>query len=487
MSTPLSLDIHTLIPGGANFLPPMDVLDPNYPEFSCSVENAGLLKLLSENGELLAVGHERAFLSAVIGKYRLTEYGACLAIVPDQASLNRVRSSLDSMGVDSLWFEPSNDKPHKRNTWLSMEANQANVVLVVAEMLRSKKFSARLISKNISHIALLQGERLSPWHSRFSPSFRSIAKTILNDFDRPTAIHAWSGSQKVISELKRSFLIHSEVNLTSPITKAPQLYSHRVQSEAQKKEAFQDFVMNQDRQGVVFVSSIRNLHLAQTWLEELGEQSSILRAQMSSFERRRVIQEFEKGSSRLVISDGSFLSLTEHASGLDFAVFLGMPNNLEFLSREVFSHVNPLPISIKCIHEEGDFYQYRFLIDRMFPDVLHLRRCFGHLLDIFRSNSFLPLQAVLSNLEIVTDLGLQEIKDCLDVFLREGVVEEIFEEESDTRRVALVDRGEGIQTLWGEYTQRKSDMVKKLNDTKKLLAKAGDLGNELATQSGLMF
>ena len=189
----------------------------------------------------------------------------------------------------------------------------------------------------------------------------------------------------------------------------------------------------------------------------------------------------------MVISDGSFLSLTEHASGLDFAVFLGMPNNLEFLSREVFSHVNPLPISIKCIHEEGDFYQYRFLIDRMFPDVLHLRRCFGHLLDIFRSNSFLPLQAVLSNLEIVTDLGLQEIKDCLDVFLREGVVEEIFEEESDTRRVALVDRGEGIQTLWGEYTQRKSDMVKKLNDTKKLLAKAGDLGNELATQSGLMF
>lgn len=440
-----------------------------------------LYQYISQKRDCIVTGSEHLFLSAAIVIPTLYQHGLIIAIMPSLETLRRARQMFESLELRVVSFDLAPTKSDKREIWETLDRGEADVILVSPGRLASARFRDRLSRREISLIVIAQAQMMSPWSNRFTPTYRQVGGYLAGFKDVPKIAHIWSTQNRVAHDIQKLLDLKSphigKLNCDEELT--PHIEGRSVSNDVERIAIMNEFVPRHSCQGVIHVGSLKLLHDTKTWLESLGETPEVIRPGLDEFTTQRIRTGFENGEVRIVISQGPFLSTLERAPGLEFVVFNGMPESIELLGQELFSHETASPLACQIIASERDFFHHRFAIDKNYPDALMLRACFKGIKDAFGSNSFVPPETLKAHTKIATPFPEEDIAQCLSVLHREGLLEHVLDSTTDQIMVKLTPSGSNDSDFWHEYPLRKLDQIGRLERTRDFLASAGDKGKQL--------
>lgn len=441
-----------------------------------------LYQFIAQRRDCIVTGSEQLFLSAAIAVPTLCPHGFIIAVMPSMEALRRARRMLESWHVRVVSFDLAPTKADKQEIWEKLDRDDADVILVSPGRLASMRFRERLRRRNISLIVVDQAQMMSPWSNRFLPNFRQVGGFLASFVDVPKMAHVWSTQNRVAHDLQKLLGMKSPHigKLGGDDNMTPFIEGRTVVSDDERVGVLSEFLPRHDCQGVIHVGSVKLLHDTKTWLESLGETPAIVRPGIDEFSTQKIRTAFENGEIRIVISQGPFLSTLERAPGLEFIVFNGMPESVEFLGQELFAHETASPLACQIISNERDFFHHRFAIDKNYPDSLVLRACFQGVKDAFGSNKIVPPETLKTHVKTATPYPDEDIAQCLNVLHREGLIEHVLDAANDQLMVKLTTSGSDIE-FWHEYPLRKLDQIGRLERTRDFLTAAGDKGKLLRT------
>ncbi|MCX6125902.1 MAG: hypothetical protein NTV34_14305 [Proteobacteria bacterium] len=442
---------------------------------------AALLHALTSQDSLALVGDERSFLVAAVVIPALSGVGLTAVISPSMDSLRRAKRLLENYSVRVGAFDLAPTKADKRLIWESLDRGEIDVILASPGRLASLRFRDRLAQRNLKSIVVTQAHLMSPWSHRFNPAFRQVASFIkgLNGCNK--SAHIWSTEKTLHQDVHRILGLKSPYcgTLSSDISLTPTLTGLLVKADEERLIQMEKFFLHHDCQGVIYVGSVKQLYDTKKWLESLGEFPMISRPAMDEFSLQKVRSAFEQGETRIVVSQGAFLSTLEQAPGVEFIIFNGLPNSLEYLGQEIFAQESASPIACLCLSSEHDYYNHRFAIDKNYPDALTMRACFQGVKDAFGSAPYVPVETLLKHVKVATPFTEDDITQCLDVMHREGLIETILDTATDSIVVKMSEAQEDEGNFWHQYPLRKLEQISKLERTRDFLTSMGDLGSQL--------
>jgi hypothetical protein len=443
-------------------------------------QNQDLITHIDNRKDLILSCDERAFLAAGVMIPMLRDDGIVVLVVPQMDVLHRFVNIFRQLGISADSFDTATTKAEKRSLWEAMDREAIEVLLVSPGRLASKQFRDRLARRTISIVSVARAESMSPWSHRFIPSYRRVGEYIGSLSGHAKMAHVWSCEPKVANDVRRvmNMAEPSVLPVKNVKSAVPRLESTLITPDLSRVDVLEEFVLKHDCQGVIYASHIKSIYETVSMLEALGERAAIYRPGMDELSLTKVRAGFESGETRIVVSLGPFLSTLEKATGLEFVVFNGMPDSLEFVGHEIFAHEAASPLSCLSIIAEGDFYQHRFAIDKNFPDTVALRSCFNQVKDVFGRHQHLLPRALLAHVKVATHYGPDELELCLDVMLREGLVEHVLDPVSDQIMVRLAN-DVSLTDFWHEYPQRKLEQVDRLQKVRDFLTSSRDLGKLL--------
>lgn len=442
---------------------------------------AALISAFSDQRNLILTGDERSFVKASIAVPALSGHGLVAVLLPSLDALRRVKRLLSPFPLNVASFDLAPSKSEKREIWEAMDRGEIDVILVSPGRLTSKRFRERMARRPLAMLALAHAHLMSPWSHRFMPNYRQVGAFVRSIAHVPKSVHIWSADKQVHQDVQRTLgLTESfKTTLVSETGFTPSLTGVQVRNDQERISLMEEFILNHECQGVIYVGSVKQLHDTKRWLESLGEQPEISRPGMDEFSLQKVRQGFESGERRIVISQGAFLSTLERAPGIEFVIFNGMPDSLETIGQEIFSQESASPIACLCLSSEHDFYHHRFAIDKNYPDALTLRACFQGVKDAFGSISHVSPDTLKAHVKVATPFPEDEIALCLSVMQREGLIEHVFDAEIDQILIRLTAACDQEAGFWHEYPLRKLEQIARLERTRDFLATNGDLGKSL--------
>ena len=442
-----------------------------------------LYQFIAQRRDCIVTGSEHLFMSAAVAVPTLCPSGFIIAVMPSMDALRRARRMLESWQVRVVSFDLAPTKADKQEIWEKLDRGDADVILVSPGRLASARFRDRLARRNISLIVIDQAQMMSPWSNRFLPNYRQVGGFLAGFSDVPKMVHVWSTQNRVAHDLQKLLALKTphigKLSCEDDLT--PYVEAKTVATDADRIASLSEFLPRHDCQGVIHVGSLKLLHDTKTLLESWGETPAIIRPGLDEFSAQKIRAAFESGEQRIVISQGAFLSTLERAPGLEFVVFNGMPESLEFLGQELFAHETASPLACQILASEKDFFHHRFAIDKNYPDALVLRACFQCVKDVFGSHQIVPPETLKTHVKTATPYPEDDITQCVSVLHREGLFEYVLDSATDQIMVKLTTSGSSDVEFWHEYPLRKLDQISRLEKTRDFLASAGDKGKQLRT------
>lgn len=442
-----------------------------------------LYQFIAQRRDCIMTGSEHLFLSAAVAVPTLCPNGFIIAVMPSMEALRRARRMLESWQVRVVSFDLAPTKADKQEIWEKLDRGETDVILISPGRLASMRFRERLARRNISLIVIDQAQMMSPWSHRFLPNYRQVGNFLASFADVPKMLHVWSTQNRVAHDLQKLLGLRSphigKLSCDDDVT--PFIDGKSVVTDGERIAALSEFLPNHDCQGVIHVGSLKLLHDTKILLESWGETPAIIRPGLDEFSAQKIRAAFEAGDQRIVISQGPFLSTLERAPGLEFVVFNGMPESLEFLGQELFAHETASPLACQILASEKDFFHHRFAIDKNYPDALVLRACFQCVKDVFGSHQIVPPETLKTHVKTATPYPEDDIAQCVSVLHREGLIEYVLDSTTDQLMVKLTRSGSSDLEFWHEYPLRKLDQIGRLEKTRDFLASGGDKGKQLRT------
>lgn len=440
-----------------------------------------LYQFMDQRRDCIVTGSEHLFLSAAVAVPTLSPNGLIIAVMPSMEALRRARRTLESWQVRVVSFDLAPTKADKQEVWEKLDRGEADVILVSPGRLASMRFRERLSRRNISLIVIDQAHMMSPWSNRFLPNYRQVGSFLAGFVDIPKLAHVWSTQNRVAHDLQKLLGLRTPYigKLSCDDQVTPYIDAKSVVTDADRMTALNEFLPRHECQGVIHVGSLKLLHDTKTLLESWGEIPAIIRPGLDEFSIQKIRAAFEAGDQRIVISQGPFLSTLERAPGLEFVVFNGMPESLEFLGQELFAHETASPLACQILASEKDFFHHRFAIDKNYPDALALRACFHCVKDVFGSHQIVPPETLKTHVKTATPYPEDDIAQCVSVLHREGLIEYVLDSRTDQLMIKLTRSGSSDPEFWHEYPLRKLDQIGRLEKTRDFLASGGDKGNQL--------
>lgn len=445
--------------------------------------NENLLKTIATGGDAIVAGEERAFTTAAVAVPALSGVGLIAVIVPTMDALRRCRRVLEGLNIRVVSFDLAPTKADKRAIWETLDRDMADVVLISPGRLASARFRDRITRRSFGLVTVLQAHQMSPWSHRFVPSFRQIGCFLSSFQGVPKVAHIWTTEGRVHHDIQKILGLKTPqaTKLSHDPQLLPRLEGRLVKHDDERISAMAEFMAHHECQGVIYAGSVKQLHDVKRWLETMGETPSIIRPGMDEFSIQKIRTAFENGETRLVISQGAFLSTLEKAPGLEFAIFNGMPDSIEFLGQELFAQETASPIACLTLSSEHDYFHHRFAIDKSYPDALVLRSCFQGVRDTFGGHSMVSPDALRTHVKIATPYSEEDITQCIQVMQREGLIEHVVDSTRDKLMVKMTNPDDSDANFWHEYPLRKLDQISRLEKTRDFVTTSGELGKQLRT------
>lgn len=448
--------------------------------------NLEILESLGHGHDLIISGPERLASLTCAALPTIAGCGLVLVVTNSMASIRRLKNRFESLQIRTESFDLAPSKPEKRNIWEALDREEIQILIATPGRLASRRFRERLKRRNTSLIIVDQAHLMSPWSHRFEPNYRFLGSFLASfqNQSKPTQKIAlvWNPNARINHDLTKLLGLQKPIHgrLTACSQPGLGLESKVAASDAERFGILNSQLDISEGQGVIYCNNIKQLFDVEKLLSEREEAFAIIRPGLDEFHIFDVRKRFESGEVRIVATIGPFLSDIDSAPGLEFVIFNGMPESPESLAREVLTVDDASFIRSIIITSEKDYFQHRFLIDKNYPDALVMRACVQGVRDVFGSKPAVTPDALISHVKMATPFSDEDVEQCVQVLFREGVLEKVFDNDTQTMFVKFsLSLEEEEANFWHEYPLRKIDHVARLDQMRQFASKEGDCARHL--------
>ncbi|MEI6397376.1 MAG: DEAD/DEAH box helicase [Pseudomonadota bacterium] len=473
-------------PNGQDVLGRLIDASSKIPGLTCvSPENLEVLEHLGKGRDLIITGPDRLASITCAALPAIAGCGLILVVAPSMNSIRRMKTRFEGLNIITESFDLAPSKVEKRGIWAAMDHGSVQILLVTPGRLASQRFRERLRRRNISAVIIDQAHLMSPWSHRFLPSYRfagAFLSSLNSGGQSPQKIAIlWNPNGRMTLDLSKLLSMRTpyQGRLVADALPGIGVESKPASTDADRQKIIRQELERSGGQGVIYCGTITQLFSAAELLKASGEDFAVIRPGMDDFQTAKIKQQFEAGKLRVVAVIGPFLSDIESAQGLDFVVFNGMPDSAETMARELFGVEDAGFIRSVVIVGEKDYFQQRFLIDKNYPDTLVMRACVLGVRDVFGSKSAVTPETLVTHVKMATPFPADDVDHCLQVLFREGLLENVIDQDTGTMYVALRLTQEEEANFWHEYPLRKIDHVARLDKMRDFASKDGDRARHL--------
>jgi hypothetical protein len=445
-----------------------------------SPENLEILEHLGKGRDLIVSGPDRLTSMACAALPAIAQCGLVVMVTYSMNSIRRMKSRFDGLNIRTESFDLAPSKAEKKEIWESMDRGDVQILLVTPGRLTSKRFRERLRRREISLIIVDQAQMMSPWSHRFLPNYRFVGSFLAslgtsNKAPQKIAI-VWNPSGRVTHDLSKLLFLNNpyQGRLVADAVPSIGIESRPAPNDADREKMIGQEIERSVGQGVIYCNSIKQLYDTERLLNSRGEEFAIIRPGMDDFKISKTRQAFETGEIRIVAVIGSFLSDINSSPGLEFVIFNGLPESAETLARELFGVDDTGFIRGVILVGDKDYFQHRFLIDKKYPDALVMRACVQGVRDVFGSKNAVTPETLITHVKMATPFPGEEVEQCIQVLFREGVIEKVFDNDTQKTFVVFSLTAEEETNFWHEYPLRKIDHVARLDKMRDFASKDGD-------------
>lgn len=457
-------------------IPALTLVTPN---------NLEILESLGHGHDLIISGPERLASLTCAALPAIARCGLVLVVTNSMTSIRRLKTRFESLEIRTESFDLAPSKPEKRCIWEALDREEIQILIVTPGRLSSRRFRERLKRRSTSLIIVDQAHLMSPWSHRFEPNYRFLG-SFLGSFgnqSKPTQKIAlvWNPNPRINHDLSKLLGLQNPVHgrLTACSQPGLGLESKVASSDADRSDILSSQLDLCEGQGVIYCNTIKQLFDTEKLLAERDEDFAVIRPGLDEFHLFAIRKRFESGELRIVATIGPFLSDIDSAPGLEFVIFNGMPDSTESLAREILTIDDAGFIKSTIITSEKDYFQHRFLIDKNYPDALVMRACVQGVRDVFGSKPAVTPDALVSHVKMATPYSDEDVEQCIQVLFREGVLEKVFDNDTQTLFVKFSLSLEEEANFWHEYPLRKIDHVARLDQMRQFASKEGDCARHL--------
>lgn len=462
--------------GAASKIPGLTLVSP---------ENLEILRHLGQGSDLIISGPERLASLTCAALPAIARCGLVLVVTNSVTNIRRLKNRFESLSIRTESFDLAPTKPEKRSIWEALDRDEIQILLVTPGRLSSKRFRERLKRRQVDLLIIDQAHLMSPWSHKFEPNYRflgSFLAEIGSGSKQPQKIAVvWNPNPRINHDLSKLLGLKKPLQgrLTASSQPGLELGSKIVSTDSERDTFIEQQVNSSSGQGVIYCNTIKHLFDAEKILSKRNEVFAVVRPGLDEFQLNSIRRKFEAGTIRFVVTLGAFLSEIESAKDLELVIFNGLPESAETLAREIFGIDDSEFIHASVIVSEKDYFQHRFLIDKNYPDTLVMRACLQCVRDVFGSKTAVTPDALLSHVKTATPYSDEDVEQCVQVLFREGVLEKVFDNDTQTMFVGFSLSTDEEASFWHEYPLRKIDHVARLDFMRDFVTKEGNYAKHL--------
>lgn len=447
--------------------------------------NLEILKSLGAGRDLIVSGPDRLASLTCAALPAIADYGLVLVVTNSLVSIRKLKTRFESLNIRTESFDLAPTKPEKRCIWEALDRDEIQILLVTPGRLSSRRFRERLKRRNASLIIIDQAQLMSPWSHRFEPNYRFLGNflaSLENSGKSPQKVAlVWNPTPRINHDLSRLLGLKNPIEGRLAGCSKPELglVAKVANTDDHRGEILTDALDQNETQCVIYCNNLKQLFDTEKLLADRREDFAVIRPGLPEFQMSSIRKRFESGELRIVATIGPFLSQIDSAPGVECVIFNGMPESPECLAREILTIEDSHFIRATIITSEKDYFQHRFLIDKNYPDALVMRACMQGVRDVFGSKLAVTPDTLVSHVKMATPYAVDDVEHCIQVLFREGVLEKVFDNDTQTMFVRFSLTLEEEVNFWHEYPLRKIDHVARLDKMREISLKDGDFARAL--------
>ena len=443
-------------------------------------DNLEILEQLGKGLDLIISGPERLASLTCAALPAIAGCGLVVVVTHSMTNIRRLKDRFQGLQIRTESFDLAPSKTEKRTIWEALDRAEIQILLVTPGRLTSRRFRDRLRKRNISLIVVDQAQLMSPWSHKFLPNYRFVGTflgSIENQGQTPQKIAlVWNPNARINHDLSKVLGLKSPTQgrLTPSSSPALELAALVAVEDGHREQVLIEEINRSAGQGVIYCNTIKQLFDVERLLSERQEEYAVIRPTTDEFQASKIRRQFESGELRIVAAIGNFLSEIDSAPNLEFVLFNGLPDSTENMARELFGVDDANFVRSLIIVGEKDYFQHRFLIDKNYPDALVMRACVQGVRDVFGSKSAVTPETLSAHVKMATPYSAEDVEQCIQVLFSEGVLEKVFDNDTQTMYVGFSLTLEEEANFWHEYPLRKIDHVARLDRMRDFVGRDGD-------------
>ncbi|MET0843875.1 MAG: RecQ family ATP-dependent DNA helicase [Mycetocola sp.] len=287
-----------------------------------------------------------------------------IALQADQvAGIAAAPGAPDAVAVNSSQSDSANDR-----AWTALAEGKAEFLFLAPEQLAKEDVVARLTELTVSLFVVDEAHCVSAWGHDFRPDYLGLGD-VIDRLGRPTALALTAtGSGPVREEIVERLGMTDPLVLTRGFDRPNiRLEVHRHESDAEKRRAVVDAVLELPKPGLVYAATRRDTERYAEELSERGMSALAYHAGLSAGTRREVHEAFLADTVDVVVATSAF-GMGIDKPNVRFVVHAAITDSLDSYYQEIGRSGRNGDTALASLHYRAEDLGLRVFFASRTPD-----------------------------------------------------------------------------------------------------------------------